>query len=199
MTSSDLFLCGIGSDNRWEREADDPLRQCVSSLTGHTSTIRCLKVTEGRPILISGGRDSQLRVWDLERGTCLRTLTGHSSSVRCIELAGEQIVSGSYDATCRVCFPSYRAVRKQLSISYLLFLVLGNTDQVLQLWDVNTGVCLQVFRGHMNQIYAVAFDGEKVISGSLDTMVRIWSPVTGYVIVRSKTDRAQYTPCFSYM
>lgn len=48
-----------------------------------------------------------------------------------------------------------------------------------QLWDVDTGECLHVFRGHVHQIYAVAFDGIRVVTGSLDSTVRIWSATTG--------------------
>lgn len=36
-----------------------------------------------------------------------------------------------------------------------------------------------MFRGHVHQIYAVAFDGVRVATGSLDSTVRIWSAKTG--------------------
>jgi F-box and WD-40 domain protein CDC4 len=64
--------------------------------------VRCVKVVDGRPIAVSGSRDFTLRVWDIENGILLHTLEGHTQSVRCIEVAGNQVVSGSYDYTCRV-------------------------------------------------------------------------------------------------
>lgn len=50
----------------------------------------------------------------------------------------------------------------------------------IQLWDVDTGQCLFVYTGHFAQIYAVAFDGQRIATGSLDSTVRIWSARTGY-------------------
>lgn len=75
---------------------------CIYVLEGHTSTIRCLRVLHNRPIAVSGSRDATLRVWDVQRGKLLRTLTGHEESVRCMDVYGNQVVSGSYDANCRV-------------------------------------------------------------------------------------------------
>lgn len=69
---------------------------------GHTSTIRCLKVLDGRPVAVTGARDATIRVWDIERGVLLHNLTGHTHSVRCLEIAGHYCVSGSYDCTARV-------------------------------------------------------------------------------------------------
>lgn len=86
----------------------DLLSECLHTLHGHTSTIRCLKVLDGRPVAVSGARDASLRVWDIEKGTSLHYLIGHTHSVRCIEIAGHYCVSGSYDCTarvsCHLCF-----------------------------------------------------------------------------------------------
>lgn len=88
----------------WDIATGEP----VWTLQGHTSTIRCLKVLDGRPIAISGSRDYTLRVWDIDRGRMLRVLEGHEQSVRCLEVAGNQVVSGSYDYTCRVSSATLR-------------------------------------------------------------------------------------------
>jgi WD40 repeat protein len=72
------------------------------AMEGHMSTVRCLKVLDGRPIAISGSRDTTIRIWDISTGRQLRVLEGHENSVRCLEVSGNKLVSGSYDNTCRV-------------------------------------------------------------------------------------------------
>jgi WD40 repeat protein len=52
--------------------------------------------------VVSGSRDTTLRVWDLERGVSTKVLVGHSSSVRCLAVHGDIVVSGSYDYTAMV-------------------------------------------------------------------------------------------------
>ena len=148
---------------------------CIYVLDGHTSTIRCLKVLHNRPIAVSGSRDSTLRVWDIQRGKLLRTLNGHEESVRCLDVCGNQAVSGSYDATCRV------------SLSSKLF-ILQPIEWTNQLWNIDTGECLHVLRGHIHQIYSVAFNGQYIASGGMDTIVRLWDPVDGYVVPRASSD-----------
>lgn len=130
---------------------------------------------------MSGSRDWTLRVWDIERGTLIHTLSGHDQSVRCIEVAGNQVVSGSYDFTCRVsgAFLRISAWTPGVSGERDLRRVRQEIADMIQLWDVDTGECLHVLRGHYHQIYAVAFDGEKVVTGSLDSTVRVWSAATG--------------------
>ncbi|KAL8650542.1 MAG: hypothetical protein Q9210_003760 [Variospora velana] len=119
----------------------------VHTLRGHTSTVRCLKMSTAR-IAISGSRDTTLRVWDLVSGTCTSVLMGHQASVRCLEIHGDLVVSGSYDTTAKI-------------------------------WSIASGQCLRTLQGHFSQIYAIAFDGQRIATGSLDTSVRIWNPYDG--------------------
>lgn len=119
----------------------------IHTLRGHTSTVRCLKMSDAKTA-ISGSRDTTLRVWDLESGTCKNVLVGHQASVRCLAIHGDYVVSGSYDTTARI-------------------------------WSISDGKCLKTLSGHFSQIYAIAFDGKKIATGSLDTSVRIWDPNTG--------------------
>lgn len=119
----------------------------IHTLRGHTSTVRCLKMSDAKTA-ISGSRDTTLRVWDLETGVCKNVLVGHQASVRCLAIHGDLVVSGSYDTTARI-------------------------------WSISDGKCLRTLSGHFSQIYAIAFDGTRIATGSLDTSVRIWDPNTG--------------------
>ncbi|KAJ9134423.1 F-box/WD repeat-containing protein 7 [Pleurostoma richardsiae] len=120
---------------------------CLHTLRGHTSTVRCLKMSDANTA-ISGSRDTTLRVWDIRSGLCRNVLVGHQASVRCLEIKGDIVVSGSYDTTAKV-------------------------------WSISEGRCLHTLQGHYSQIYAIAFDGVRVATGSLDTSVRIWNAATG--------------------
>ena len=62
---------------------------------------------DGRPVVISGGSDGTVRVWDLATGTPVGDpFTGHSDPVNAVaaaELDGRPVViSGSSDGTVRV-------------------------------------------------------------------------------------------------
>ncbi|GAT26603.1 F-box and WD repeat-containing protein [Aspergillus piperis CBS 112811] len=120
---------------------------CLYLLRGHTSTVRCLKMSD-KNTAISGSRDTTLRIWDLASGTCKNVLVGHQASVRCLAIHGDLVVSGSYDTTARI-------------------------------WSISEGRCLRTLSGHFSQIYAIAFDGRRIATGSLDTSVRIWDPHSG--------------------
>lgn len=173
-----------GSTDRSVRVWDIEKGEQRQVFRGHTSTVRCLQVVmpvetgrnaEGKPIMmprqpliITGSRDSTLRVWKLPRSEdapfiqdendndaddCpyfVRTLTGHQHSVRAIAAHGDTLVSGSYDCTVRV-------------------------------WKVSTGETVRRLQGHTQKVYSVVLDHERnrCISGSMDNMVRIWSLDTG--------------------
>lgn len=95
-------------------------RDCIHTLRGHTSTVRCLRVIDGRPIAVSGSRDATLIVWNIETGTALHHLVGHEASVRCMDVSGNKVVSGSYDATCRVSPHSFATFDDELLIFVLV-------------------------------------------------------------------------------
>ncbi len=52
--------------------------------------------------LVSGSRDTSLRVWDIVSGALRHVLMGHVAAVRCVKFDGRRAVSGAYDYTVKV-------------------------------------------------------------------------------------------------
>ncbi|GAA5830880.1 hypothetical protein JCM11251_001107 [Rhodosporidiobolus azoricus] len=141
----------------WEVETG----RCLHILKGHTSTVRCMRVLDGRPIAISGSRDRTLRVWDIVTGECLHVLSGHTDSVRCLEVHGNKVVSGSYDATCRlwnvdtgeIIHVLRGHVRHIYSVAFDgTRIVTGSVDATVRVWNAETGEFTALLQGHVQLV-----------------------------------------------
>lgn len=55
--------------------------------------------------VVSGSRDTTLRMWDVSTGRCEHVLTGHVAAVRCVQYDGRRVVSGGYDNMVKVWDP----------------------------------------------------------------------------------------------
>lgn len=154
------------------------------NMTGHASTVRCLRVLEGTSIAISGGRDSTVRVWDVSTGKLLRVLAGHQNSVRCLEVAGARVATGSYDTTCRVwdvytgeCLHVLRGHYNQI---YCIGfdgnkIATGSLDSTVRVWSAETGEPLALLQGHTALVGQLQLSNNTLISGGSDGRIIAYS------------------------
>ncbi|KAK5113842.1 hypothetical protein LTR62_003226 [Meristemomyces frigidus] len=213
-----------GSTDRSVRVWDIKQGKCLQVFQGHTSTVRCLVIlqptqvdvdADGRPIMmptepliITGSRDSTLRVWKLpklgdpkvshaapqsnERDNpyFLRCLSGHHNSVRAIAAHGDTLVSGSYDCTVRVWKISNGDLihRLQGHTQKVYSVVLdhardrcisGSMDNLVKVWDIQTGTCLFNLEGHTSLVGLLDLSHDRLVSAAADSTLRIWDPDTG--------------------
>jgi len=122
------------------------------------------------PLIVTGSRDSTLKVWRLpnletdqpfqpvipsspsdntqyaDNPYYIRTLSGHSHSVRALAGVGNTLVSGSYDCSVRV-------------------------------WNIMSGDCVWRLHGHTQKVYSVVLDAKRkrCMSGSMDGTVKVWN------------------------
>jgi WD40 repeat protein len=123
----------------------------VKSITNaHSDSVLCLEVIENEKLLISGGKDKMIKIWDLLTHNCLRTLTGHKSWVWCLKL----LLNSNHLAS-------------------------GSTDTCVKLWGISSGDCLFTLFDHTAAIlcleYLVVENETFLLTGSLDTSIRMWS------------------------
>lgn len=159
----------------------------IRSLRGHVMGVWALAIWGD--ILISGGCDRDVRVWNLRTGECLHRLVGHSSTVRCIEMVNATTaISGSRDGTlriwdivtgeCNAFLLGHRSSVRCISVDGDIC-VSGSYDFTAKVWRISTGELIHTLNGHYSQIYAVCIYGNRIATGSLDASIRIWDVETG--------------------
>ncbi|KAK4169298.1 dehydrogenase E1 component-domain-containing protein [Cladorrhinum sp. PSN259] len=172
-----------GGCDRDVRVWDLTTGNCRHTLRGHTSTVRCLKMSDATTA-ISGSRDTTLRIWDIVTGHCKNVLVGHQASVRCLEIKGDIVVSGSYDTTAKVwsisegrCLHTLQGHYSQIyAIAFDGFRVAtGSLDTSVRIWNAQTGECQAVLQGHTSLVGQLQMRGGTLVTGGSDGSVRVWS------------------------
>lgn len=117
-------------------------------LSGHTNTVMTFKVYPEENILISGGWDKTIRVWNL------KTLTSSHFNTN-IELV--------------------TAIVLKSTSQQVIYAGTGNSS--IQSYDLNRGESSQSFEGHTQGILVLALspDEKVLVSGSLDSTLRVWN------------------------
>ncbi|CAG8893899.1 unnamed protein product [Penicillium nalgiovense] len=211
------------STDRTIRVWDIAEAKCTHVFHGHTSTVRCIKILlpvqidhhpDGtpvmmpeQPLIVSGSRDSNLRVWKLpqpgdseyfprtesdeECPSLIRVLTGHQHSVREIAAYGDTLVSGSYDCTVRVWkISTGESLHRLEGHTFKVYSVCldhernrcisGSMDNTVKIWSLDTGALLYNLEGHSSLVGLLDLKEDLLVSAAADSTLRIWNPANGH-------------------
>eukprot|EP01006_Ploeotia_vitrea_P018069 TRINITY_DN49331_c0_g1_i1.p1 TRINITY_DN49331_c0_g1~~TRINITY_DN49331_c0_g1_i1.p1 ORF type:complete len:628 (+),score=277.84 TRINITY_DN49331_c0_g1_i1:2-1885(+) len=123
-----------------------------NAMQGHNGQCTSIRYNASGTMLVSGGTDTIVKVWDVRHGKLKGTLRGAQKSVM------------------SVCFsPNDRYV-----------LASGN-DQMARLWSLDTSKMVHVLSSHQKKVYAAVFSGDsrQVITGSHDKTIKVWGTHKG--------------------
>lgn len=208
-----------GSTDRTVRVWDIEKAECTQIFYGHTSTVRCLQIIMPRlqadgtyfpeePIIVTGSRDSTLRVWLLPKKGSAKYLPTPP------EVANEE-TNNAADAAASPGTPAAAAAAATGSANpYFLrkltghsqsvralsgagnTLVSGSYDHTVRVWKISTGECRWRLEGHTAKVYSVVYDVEKdrCFSGSMDHRVKVWDLARG-VNLFTLEGKSRHTMC----
>lgn len=159
---------------------------------------------------VSGGGDSELRVWDASAsaGAERFVLSGHSETVRCCAVSadGSAILSGSHDKTLRVWDAATGGCRRTLGgfAGWVLCCAFspdsrsavgGDETSAVRIFDVDSGKCWHALRA-AGAVSCCAFsaDGAALVCGGGDTLLVV-DPGTGEERCTLRGHTAEVTAC----
>ncbi|KAM4623589.1 F-box/WD repeat-containing protein 10-like [Polymixia lowei] len=163
-------------------------KACVMLLCGHTDTINCLDIHGDK--LVSGAKDSKVKVWDLQTGKCFEKLKfRHPGSVQCVKINATLVHSSCDKGLVKIWDMENASLLRVIhahrsSVNCLFFdrwhLLSGDSDGQVMAWSTNcdTKKCLMIFH-HPKEVQSLTLAFLRVITGCMDGKIRIFNFLTG--------------------
>ncbi|KAM0280905.1 hypothetical protein ACHAQH_003794 [Verticillium albo-atrum] len=162
----------------------------IREIRAHQDTITALDFDAPFGTMVTSAMDDTVKVWDLNAGRCIGMLEGHTASVRALQVEDNVLATGSRDATIRLWDLSkahYDPQGGQFGkggeedddgIAFE-----NPDDQPVDPPEGSMDDChLFTLQAHMDEITALHFRGDILVSGSADKTLRHWDLEKGRCI-----------------
>jgi WD40 repeat protein len=158
----------------------------------HSNEIWSLAVSPDGQTIASAGQSLPVNVRNAQGGLDSVEFPGHRTIVFCVAWHGERIAAAGgdgplfsvkvWDAQTRrevFAFPEQPGGTEFLAVAFSpdgRYLVTGNKDGIVQVWDARNGQAVGTLGSHDREVRGVVFsrDGSRVASVSGDGMVKVW-------------------------
>ncbi|KAF7493063.1 Periodic tryptophan protein 2 -like protein [Sarcoptes scabiei] len=210
--------CSVGAGNKydfeneistqtqlivWEWQSETFILKQTGYSESITNSYECLAYSPDASLMVTGGTDGRIKVWNLNSGFCLSTFsTEHKGPVTGLEFIvgkdGKVFVSCSLDGTVKAfdlnryrCFRTLAAPNDSRPAQFIClavdkiggdFIAAGSHNFFeIFLWSLKTGRLLEMLTGHEGPVSSVKFspNSNTLYSCSWDSTVRIWNLYEG--------------------
>ncbi|KAF5184853.1 F-box/WD-40 repeat-containing protein [Thalictrum thalictroides] len=132
-------------------------RFSMDVLYGHTEAVRSVFLLSSAKLIVTGGYDSVVRIWNMEEGLLVASSRPLKCTIRAVTADSKLLVTGVTDGFLQ-CW------RASEGLSHLFDITSSQQDQnsEFRLWE------------HEGPITCLALDLARIYSGSWDMTVRIW-------------------------
>ena len=155
---------------------------------GHKGNIKAISFIPKSEMLLSGGSDSNVVLWDVKKCQQISQLKGHKGRIWSISATEQYAATASADSS--ICIWNIQNLSLSATFDqhtddvYAVDIdsngskvISGGFDRSIILWDVSAGVPINTIRGaHKGSVTSLCFDstGNMAITGGKDMQIQIW-------------------------
>ena len=159
-------------------------------INGHTNKILTLKISKDSSMLISGGKDSTVVIWDFIQRRLINKLKFHKGMITALDISPDSkyVASGStdgeviiYDLIEKKQIRDFNEQSKNIITAIEFspdgkFLAVAGIDGLIKLYDMNNGQILTSLNGHKGWVRDISFNNiqTKLISCGDDSNIVMW-------------------------
>jgi len=140
---------------------------CTKTFREHSDWVRRVAINDSGSLFASCSNDETVMVWSIDGQQPMQVLAGHNNVVECVSFASANSAVTMQEADYRQRADEGKTPE---------FLASGSRDKTIRLWEVWSGNCLIVIRGHDNWVRQLIFhpNGKYLLSCSDDKSIRVW-------------------------
>lgn len=155
----------------------------ITEIPAHNDMITAIDFDYPYGTMVSAAMDDTVRVWDLNAGRCTGFLEGHHASVRCLQVDDNIVATGSMDASVKLwdlsrarSVPRDNRINKHAEDGSDV-----NRAESSPARSSSTMEDCFVFSldAHVDEVTALHFQNDTLISGSADKTLRQWDLAKG--------------------
>lgn len=162
------------------------------SLTGGEEEVHTLTLADQGDLLVTGGTDQRVRIWDLKRSGDTRSVSQHDGAVVSVTLspcgqyglsAGKDSMVNLYELATMKIVNRMRAegVSKLFTLRDGKHFLTSSGDGCVTLWDGERGAVVREFGCHGERLTCVAMttDAELLVAGNDNGKLLFWNTSSG--------------------
>ncbi|KAF7560502.1 hypothetical protein G7046_g3651 [Stylonectria norvegica] len=150
----------------------------IREIRAHKDSITAVDFDAPFGTMVTAALDDTVRVWDLNAGRCIGSLGGHTASVRTLQVEDNILATGSMDATIKLWDLSKAHYDPQGQFGK------DDEEDAIAFETPNDHIeppegsmddcALFTLSAHVDEITALHFRGDVLVSGSADKTIRHW-------------------------
>lgn len=168
----------------------------IRDIKAHHKSINEIAYSHDGKLIVSVGDDTMVKIWDAKTGQGIHVLSGHTLAINSVQFSKNDslIITASDDKTIKVwsIFNGkmihdlklnghtgwIKAARFNNDCSKIVSF--SNVEQVVKVWDTNTGILHFDLVSHSDGINAIAFDNNnRLCTVSNDNTSKLWDLDSG--------------------